>query len=164
MSLLLDTSNSFVYCSVFRLKSSKEVLTSYKQAALLFLLASPVSARVRSMEVSTVSRVNCIPHYPGLTAIQFDRETDAIELTSPRLSLATNWVYWPLIGYKSLLCIFCRGVLNEIRDNGYLVEYLYMENCSLRYLPYYVFDFLPNLKWLDLRLIYKKYTIHKNTL
>ena len=92
MSLLLDTSNCFVYCSVFRLKSSKEVLTSYKQAALLFLLASPVSAGVRSMEVSTVSRVNCIPHYPGLTAIQFDRETDAIELTSDQSP--------PLIGHK----------------------------------------------------------------
>ena len=80
------------------------------------------------MEVSQVSRVNCIPHYPGLTAIQFDR-----------------------------------GVLNEIRENGYLVEYLYMENCSLRYLPYYVFDFLPNLKWLDLRLVSKKYTMHNMT-
>lgn len=63
-----------------------------------------------------VSRVNCIPNFPYLYVIQFDR-----------------------------------GVLNEIRDNGSRVEYLYLENCKIRYLPYYIFDFLPNLKWLDLR-------------
>ena len=63
-----------------------------------------------------VSRVNCIPNFPYLYVIQFDR-----------------------------------GVLNEIRDSGSRVEYLYLENCKIRYLPYYIFDFLPNLKWLDLR-------------
>ena len=70
-------------------------------------------------------------------------------LIGQNLSVKTpHWSKW-------LLSISCRGVLNEIRDNGHLVEYLYLENCSLRYLPYYIFDFLPNLKWLDLRLISK---------
>ena len=46
---------------------------------------------------------------------------------------------------------FDKGVLEEIKFNGNQVEYLYLDNCRLRYLPYYIFDYLPHLRWLDLR-------------
>ena len=46
---------------------------------------------------------------------------------------------------------FDKGVLAEIQENGSLIEYLYLDDCNLKYLPHYIFDFLPNLKWLNLR-------------
>ena len=61
-----------------------------------------------------------------------------------RINCIPNYPYMTVIEFD-------QGVLAEITANGDKIEYLYLDNCKLRYLPYYLFDFLPNLKWLDLR-------------
>ena len=42
-------------------------------------------------------------------------------------------------------------VFNDIKKQGPKIEGLYLESCKLKSLPDDIFEYLPSLKWLDLR-------------
>ena len=46
---------------------------------------------------------------------------------------------------------FTKDVMNDIKVKGLEIEGLYMESCGIKLLSEDIFDFLPKLKWLDLR-------------
>ena len=46
---------------------------------------------------------------------------------------------------------FTKDAMNDIKVKGLEIEGLYMESCAIKLLSEDIFDFLPKLKWLDLR-------------
>ena len=46
-------------------------------------------------------------------------------------------------------------VFEEIKLNGDQIDNLFIEDLQLKYLPDDLFLFIPNLKWLDLRYVWR---------